>query len=84
VSITNLFELTDSDTVWDAWLTTVILLDMLEQAQEIRRYYDFDDDAPSRIGKIYSLAEAHAIDKRGCAKCSCYLPNGEHPVLKLK
>jgi hypothetical protein len=83
VSIANLFEISDSDTVWDAWLTTVALLDMLEHTQQIRHYYDFEQ-ARSRIWKIYAVAEAHAIDKSSGAKCSCSLSEGEHALLKRK
>jgi hypothetical protein len=83
VSITDLFEISDSDTIWDAWLTTITLLDMLEHTQQIRHYYEFEE-ARRRIGKIYALAEAHAIDNRGGAKCSCHLSDGEHALLKRK
>jgi hypothetical protein len=79
----NLFEISDDDTVWDAWFTTVTLLDMLEHTQQIHHCYDFDQ-ARSRIGKIYALAEAHAIDKGATAKCSCNLSDGEHALLKRK
>jgi hypothetical protein len=79
----SLFEISDIDTIWDAWLTTVTLLDMLESTQQICHYYDFEQ-ARSRIGKIYALAEAHAIDKSRTAKCSCSLSDGEHALLKRK
>jgi hypothetical protein len=82
VSITNLFEISETDTVWDAWLTTVTLLDMLEHSQQIRCYYDFEA-ARTKIGKIYALAESHAIDKSN-TKCSCSLTDGEHGLLKRK
>jgi hypothetical protein len=82
VSIADLFEISETDTVWDAWLTTVSLLDMLEHAQQIPHYYDFEQ-ARSKIGKIYALAEAHAIDKSN-TKCSCSLSDGEHELLKRK
>ena len=82
-SMENLFEIGDDDTVWDAWFTTVTLLDMLEHTQQIHRYYDFDQ-ARSRIGKIYALAEAHAIDKGTTPRCSCNLSDGEHALLKRK
>ena len=79
----NLFEISEDDTVWDAWFTTVTLLDMLEQTQKIHQYYDFDQ-ARTRIGKIYALAEAHAIDNGTMPKCSCNLSESEHALLKRK
>lgn len=82
MSMENLFEISDRDTVWQAWLTTVTLLDMLEHTQQLRHYYDFEQ-ARSKIEKIYALAEAHAIDKSSM-KCSCSLSDGEHALLKPK
>ena len=82
MSIADLFEISETDTVWDAWLTTVSLLDILEHTQQICHYYDFEQ-ARSKIGKIYALAEAHAIDKSN-TKCSCSLSDGEHALLKRK
>jgi hypothetical protein len=83
VSTANLFEISDSDTVWDAWLTTVTLLDMLEHTEQIDHYYDFEQ-ARARIGKIYALAETHSIDDNSTAKCPCSLSDGEHALLKRK
>jgi hypothetical protein len=82
VSIADLFDITESDTVWDAWLNTVTLLDMLENIQQINGYYDFQQTR-AKITKIYALAESHAIDKNN-VKCPCGLSDGEHALLKRK
>jgi hypothetical protein len=82
VSIADLFEISETNTVWDAWLTTVSLLDILEHTKQICHYYDFEQ-ARSKIGKIYALAEAHAIDISN-TKCSCSLSDVEHALLKRK
>jgi hypothetical protein len=82
VSFADIFEISESDTVWDAWLTAISLLDILECSQEIRHYYDFEQ-ARNKIQKIYGLAEAHAIDKKN-TKCLCDLSDGEHALLKRK
>lgn len=78
----DLFDISDSDTVWDAWLNTVTLLDIVEKSEHIHRYYDFQQ-ARNKIAKIYALAETHAIDNNG-RKCSCGLTEGEHGLLKRK
>ncbi len=80
--VADLFDINDSDTVWDAWLNTVTLLDLLEKSEHIRHYYDFQQSR-NKIAKIYALAETHAIDKNN-RKCSCGLTEGEHALLKRK
>lgn len=80
--LADLFDISESDTVWDAWLNTVSLLDMLENVQHISQYYNFQQ-ARNKIAKIYMLAESHAIDKKNM-KCLCGLSDGEHALLKRK
>ena len=76
------FDISESDTVWDAWFNTVTLLDILENTQQISQYYNFQQ-ARNKIAKIYMLAESHAIDKKN-TKCLCGLSDGEHAFLKRK
>jgi hypothetical protein len=78
----SLFEISDCETVWEAWFMTVTLLDILEHTQQIHHYYDFEQ-ARRKIEKIYELGEAHAIDKSS-TKCSCKLSDDEHALLKRK
>lgn len=78
----DLFDISESDTVWDAWLNIVTLLDILENNQQISQYYDFQQ-ARNKVAKIYLLAESHAIDKKNM-KCLCGLSDGEHALLKRK
>jgi hypothetical protein len=80
--VADLFDISESDTVWDAWLNTISLLDMLENTEQIGQYYDFQQSR-KKIAKIYELAESHAIDKEN-TKCSCGLSDGEHALLKRK
>ncbi|MDP8887731.1 MAG: hypothetical protein M3M91_08040 [Thermoproteota archaeon] len=80
--LADLFDISESDTVWDAWLSTVTLLDMLENIQQISQYYNFQQ-AHNKIAKIYMLAESHSIDKKNM-KCLCGLSDGEHALLKRK
>ena len=80
--VANLFDIDESDTVWDAWLNTVTLLDILERFEHISHFYDFQQ-ARNKIAKIYVLAETHSIDKKSM-KCSCGLSDGEHALLKRK
>ena len=82
VPMADIFDISESDTVWDAWLNTVTLLDMLENIEQISQYYDFSQ-AHNKIAKIYGLAESHAIDKKNM-KCLCGLSDGEHALLKRK
>jgi hypothetical protein len=82
VTSADLFDISESDTIWDAWLNTVTLLDMLENTQQIRHYYNFQQ-ARNKITKIYVLAESHAIDMKN-TKCLCGLSDGEHALLKRK
>ena len=79
--IADLFEVNDNDTVWDAWLVTINLLDMLEQTHRIGQYYNFAQ-ARDKIAKICTMAESHAIDKG--ADCRCGLSVTEHALLKRK
>ena len=80
--LADLFDISESDTVWDAWFNTVTLLDILENTQQISQYYNFQQ-ARNKIAKIYMLAESHAIDKKN-TKCLCGLSDGEHALLKRK
>lgn len=80
--LADLFDISENDTVWDAWLNAVSLLDMLENVQQISQYYNFQQ-ARHKIAKIYMLAESHAIDKKNM-KCLCGLSDGEHALLKRK
>jgi hypothetical protein len=82
VPITDHFDISESDTVWDAWLNTVTLLDMLDNFQHVSQYYDFEQ-ARNKIAKIYVVAESHAIDKEN-VKCLCGLSDSEHALLKRK
>jgi len=79
VSVADLFEVSESDTVCDAWLTTVNLLDMLEHTHRIE-HYDFAQ-ARDKIAKLCAIAEAHSIDK---GRCKCDLSDGEHALLRRK
>lgn len=80
MSVADLFEVSDSDTVWDAWLTTVNLLDMLEHSQQVP-HYDFGQ-ARDKIAKICVAAESHSIDKG--VRCTCGLSDAEHALLRRK
>jgi hypothetical protein len=79
VSVTDLFEVSESDTVWDAWLTTLNLIDMLEHSHRIE-LYDFGQ-ARDKITKLCVIAEAHSIDR---GACKCGLSAGEHALLRRK
>ncbi|HUG96409.1 MAG TPA: hypothetical protein VMJ94_02620 [Nitrososphaera sp.] len=79
MSVADLFEVSESDDVWDAWLTTVNLLDMLEHAHRIE-HYDFGQ-ARDRIALLCAIAEAHSIDR---GACRCGLSDGEHALLRRK
>jgi hypothetical protein len=80
VSVADLFEVSENDTVWDAWLTTVSLIDMLEHIHRIGEYYDFVQ-ARDKIAKLCAIADAHSIDK---GACKCGLSDGEHALLRRK
>jgi hypothetical protein len=79
VSVADLFEVSESDTVWDAWLTTVNLLDMLEHTHRVKGY-DYAKTR-DRIAKVCTIAEAHSVDK---GACKCGLSDGEHALLRRK
>ena len=81
MSVTDLFEVSENDTVWDAWLTTVNLLDMLEHSHRLGGHYDFAK-ARDKVAKVCVAAEAHAIDKN--AHCACGLSDAEHALLRRK
>ncbi|MEW5839935.1 hypothetical protein [Nitrososphaera sp.] len=86
--ISDAFEVGDDDSVWDAWLTAVNLLDMLEQSQRLAGLYDFGG-ARDRIAQVRSVAEAHGLDKREKEegegeKCRCGLSDAEHALLRRK
>lgn len=80
MSVADLFEVGENDTVRDAWLTTVNLIDMLEHTHRIGQYYDFAQ-ARDKIAKLCAIAEAHSIDK---GSCKCGLSEGEHALLRRK
>ena len=80
VSVVDLFEVSESDTVWDAWLTTLNLIDMLEHTHRMGQYYDFAQ-ARDKIARLCAIAEAHSIDK---GACKCSLSDGEHALLRRK
>lgn len=79
VSVADLFEVSESDSVWDAWLMTINLLDMLEHTHKIE-HYDFGQ-ARDRIARLCVIAEAHSIDR---GTCKCGLSDGEHALLRRK
>jgi hypothetical protein len=81
VSVADLFEVSENDTVWDAWLTTVNLLDMLDHTNRIGQYYDFAE-ARQKIAKLCAMAETHSIDRK--IPCKCGLSDSEHALLKRK
>ncbi len=78
MSVTDLFEVDDGDTVWDAWLTAVNLLDMVERTHGVE--YNFEE-ARKRITDLCAIADRHGIDRR---KCGCGLSDAEHSILKRK
>jgi hypothetical protein len=80
LSIADVFDVGEGDTVADAWLTTVNLLDMVEHAHRVEDLYDFAQ-ARDKIAKVYAVAEAHSMDK---GKCTCGLSDAEHAILKRK
>lgn len=82
MSVEELFEVNDTDTVWDAWLTTANLVDMLEHMDEVGKHYDFAA-ARDKIARIYSIAEIHSIDNPETI-CKCGLSDAEHALLKRK
>jgi len=82
LSVADLFEVNETDTVWDAWLVAVNLLDMLEHTHGLEVNYDFDQ-VRERIAKICTIAETHSMDKTG-SPCMCGLSDAEHSILKRK
>ena len=83
LSAAELFDISETDTVWEAWLTTINLLDLLEYTHELGdNSYDFAD-ARNKISRIYSVAEKHSIDKPDIC-CTCGLSSAEHAILKRK
>lgn len=82
MSVAELFDVIDTDTVWDAWLTTVNLLDIVERTQVVGDLYNFAE-ARSKISKTYHIAEIHLIDKPDL-HCECGLSDAEHAILKRK
>lgn len=71
--------MSESDTVWDAWLTTVNLIDMLEHTHRIKEY-DFGQ-ARYRMAKLCAVAEAHSIDR---STCTCGMSDAEHALIRRK
>lgn len=80
MSAADLFEVSESDTVWDAWLAAINLIDMLEHTHRIGQYYDFAQ-AREKISRLCAVAEAHSIDR---GACNCGLSDGEHALLRRK
>ncbi len=81
MSVVDLFEVSEGDTVWDAWLTTINLIDMLEHTHRMGQYYDFVQ-ARDKIAKLCVIAEVHSIDRS--LQCKCGLSESEHALLKRK
>jgi hypothetical protein len=77
-----LFEVDYNDSVWDAWLTTVNLMDIVERSQQARQSYNFEESR-HQIEKICQVAEEHRIDKNE-RECCCGLSSAEHLLLKRK
>jgi hypothetical protein len=75
-----MFEVGDADTVWDAWLTTVNLLDMLQGAQKVNELHDFAQ-VRDKVAQVCSIAEVHKLDRE---KCDCGLSDAEHALLRRK
>lgn len=80
MSIADAFEVGDGDTVWDAWLMTANLLDMLESTQKLGGLYDFVQ-ARGKVAQVCAIAERHGIDRK---KCQCGLSDAEHALLRRK
>lgn len=80
MSIADAFEVGDGDTVWDAWLMTANLLDMLESTQKLGSIYDFVQ-ARGKVAQVCAIAERHDIDRK---KCQCGLSDAEHALLRRK
>lgn len=80
MSIADLFAVSDDDTVWDAWLTTVNLLDMLESMQKLAGLYDFAQ-ARDKVAQVCAMAELHRMDRE---RCACGLSDAEHALLRRK
>ncbi len=80
MSIADAFEVGDGDTVWDAWLMAVNLLDMLEGTQKLVGLYDFAQ-ARDKVAQVCAVAEQHGIDRE---KCQCGLSHAEHALLRRK
>ena len=78
MSVADLFDVGDGDTVWDAWLAAVNLLDMVERTHKVE--YDFEG-ARKKIADVCAMADRHGIDRR---KCGCGLSDAEHAILKRK
>jgi hypothetical protein len=82
MSVEELFEVTETDSVWEAWLTTTNLVDMLEHAEGIGHLYDFVE-ARNKIARVYKIAEFHLIDQNQ-GQCNCGLSDAEHALLRRK
>lgn len=80
-SLADLFVITESDSVWDGWLTVSNLLDIVERGQAGSASYDFDESR-RQISEIHKIAENHSIDKE--MRCECGLSDAEHSLLKRK
>ncbi|HVX01587.1 MAG TPA: hypothetical protein VHA09_00375 [Nitrososphaera sp.] len=84
MSIADVFDVGEGDTVADAWLTTVNLLDMLEHTHRVDKgLYDFAE-ARDKIAKVYAVAELHGLDDDKKKKCACGLSDAEHAILRRK
>ncbi|MEO9319487.1 MAG: hypothetical protein ABI361_02325 [Nitrososphaera sp.] len=81
-SIADLFVISDSDSVQDAWLTTVNLLDMLERANGVVESGCDLGQVRLNASKVLEAAEAHMLDDS--SDCGCGLSNAEHALLKRK
>lgn len=75
-----MFDIGEGDTVWDAWLATVNLVDMLEHTQRLNDVYNFTQ-ARDKITRVCAVAEAHEMDR---GRCACGLSDAEHAMLRRK
>jgi hypothetical protein len=81
-SIADLYCIGEQDTLHDAWLTTVNLLDVVERSQRVSAgVYDFDE-ARSKISKVLLAGETHKLDSN--SGCVCGLSQAEHNLLRRK
>lgn len=81
MSAADLYQVSDDDTVQDAWFVASSLLDMLEQTQKLNGLYDFAQ-ARDRMAQLRAVSESHKMDTG--ARCACGLSDAEHALLRRK